>query len=428
MGRRIFIGPVEISGYFKNVAYGMRALGEDVTFVTFLTHHFGYGGENRSCLVDIIKWLSSRRAKTPRRLFFKKTFWVILNEIALVAYFVIAALKYDIFIFGFGQSLLRGNLDLPILRLLGKRIIFNMASGAELRPPYIDGAYHDGNGRPSLTVLKKLTNSSRSRIRKIEKYANVIIVAPYTSHFSSCCMVNSMAIGFPFSVEFSNNIGSVKKEPIRVLHSPSNPVAKGTEVIRVVVNRLIDNGYNIDYIELIGRSNADVLEALKNCDFVIDQLYSDTPLAGFANEAAWFGKPAVVGGYGLRELRNYVPEGMFPPSQICHPDDLEAAVEQLIVDPVYRENLGEEARDFVKSKWSSERVAERYLRLINDDVPDSWILDPVDVSYLHGAGLSENRVKENIAELVQEYGVAVLQLSHRPDLERAFIEFSGLGS
>jgi len=43
--------------------------------------------------------------------------------------------------------------------------------------------------------------------------------------------------------------------------------------------------------------NHAVLEELGKCDFVIDQAFADYGMAGFATEAAWFGKTAVVGGY-----------------------------------------------------------------------------------------------------------------------------------
>ena len=71
--------------------------------------------------------------------------------------------------------------------------------------------------------------------------------------------------------------------------------------------------------------------------FEIDQVYCDTPMAGFATEAAWFGKPAVVGGYGFDYLKTYVPEGMWPPSKTCHPDKIENAIESLIVNKVERQ-------------------------------------------------------------------------------------------
>jgi len=117
---------------------------------------------------------------------------------------------------------------------------------------------------------------------------------------------------------------------------------------------------------------------------------------------------------------------MYPPSQICHPDDLESAVEQMIVDHDYRNSLGQKAYNFVQTQWTAEKIAERYLRLISGDIPGEWMLSPRDVIYLHGAGQAESQTKKNIQNLVGEYGVSALQLSHRPDLEQEFLAFAGL--
>ncbi len=86
--------------------------------------------------------------------------------------------------------------------------------------------------------------------------------------------------------------------PTRILHAPSHPRAKGTDRIRLAVESLRSKGYEIEYTELTNAANAEVLAHLHECDFVIDQLYSDTPMATFAAEAADVGRPSVVGGYG----------------------------------------------------------------------------------------------------------------------------------
>ena len=100
----------------------------------------------------------------------------------------------------------------------------------------------------------------------------------------------------------------------------------------------------------------------------------------------------------------------------------------LIMDVNYRRTLGVAAQTFVRDKWSAELVAEKYLKLIGGDIPENWWLDPKDVIYLQGCGQSEEQTKENIRRLVKAYGVKALQLSHRPHLEQAFLEFAGIKS
>jgi hypothetical protein len=177
-------------------------------------------------------------------------------------------------------------------------------------------------------------------------------------------------------------------------------------------------------VALVGRSPAEVRAAIRDCDFVVDELYSDTPMATFATEAAAEGKPAVVGLYGLDLLRSVTPPEMLPPVQACHPDDLDAAIEQLMVDVPYRLALGERAREFVTRMWSPAAVAERFRRLLIGHVPAEWLFDPGDVPYTHGWGLRESQARQSVREVIDGGGVVALQLSDKPRVEAAFVAFA----
>ena len=82
-------------------------------------------------------------------------------------------------------------------------------------------------------------------------------------------------------------------------------------------------------VVVTGRPNREVLAAIAASDFVIDQVYSDSPLAGFAAEAAALGRPAIVGGYAWDDLRRVTPAEVMPPSHVCRPEDLADAIRRL---------------------------------------------------------------------------------------------------
>jgi hypothetical protein len=214
---------------------------------------------------------------------------------------------------------------------------------------------------------------------------------------------------------------------VRILHAPSRPEAKGTTRIRAAVASLLANGHHIELVEIVNRPNADVLQELARCDLVVDEVWSDTPMAGFAAEAACYGKPAIVGGYGWDLLREMVPAERFPPSHICHPDALEAAIERLVVDAEYRCELGEQARHFVESRWTCRKVAEAYLELIEGNGLERWLRDPKGRLYLQGCGMDEQRVRQTVRAFIERGGRAALQIGDRPDWEDAFVRFAGLG-
>jgi hypothetical protein len=444
--KRIFVGPTEIAGFYRNLTLGLRALGVNCDYVTYNGHVFGYGGETvHSSLLKLVKWFNQFRGK-PHRGIIMRAIFAIPPELLAFAYFVTTLFRYDVFIFGACNSLLRANLDLPLLRLFRKVVIMNMMHGSDMRPPYIDGSYQsrDGTCLPTPKFLASTAAQKTQRIRYIERYASYVVGAPFSSsQFSTRRLINVLALGLPCQFEWilSSGIGEkstgtgmdrVDREavqtqrPVRILHAPSHPSAKGSPLIEQAISNLKAKGHQIEFVLLKDVPNREVLQEIEQCNFIVDQVYSDGQMAGLSAEAAWFGKPAVVGGYGFDYLKRFFVEGMMPPSKTCHPDDIEAAIAELIVNKDRCEQLGRRAQEFVHTKWSAERVAERFLRIVDGDIPADWWFDPESVVYLRGAGQSEDQTKKNIRQLVAAYGVGALQLSHRPALEKAFLQFAGI--
>lgn len=433
---KIFIGPQEIAGYYANLAKGFKQIGVGCDYITYTPHPFGYGGETKSPLLLRLASFFNQFCCKPNRSFILKVLIALPHEVLTIIWSFFAFFKYDVFIFGFGHSLIpRYNWDIPLLKRMGKIVIMNIAFGSDARPPYINGAYQSTNGsnQPTPDLLRSIARSKKNKVEFIEKNSSFVIGAPFsTSQFAGTKIINWFALGMPF-VEDNRTISlpptnykteGMPKQSLRILHSPSHPAAKGTPQILKAIQNLKEKSHSIELVLLHGRPHSKVIREIQHCDFVIDQIYSDTPMAGFATEAACFGKPAVVGGYGFDYLKNFVPEGMWPPSKTCHPDDIEQAIESLIVNREERLRLGTEARQFVYEKWNAAEVARRYLKIIEGDIPDEWWLDPRSVSYLEGGGQPLERSKQNIRRMVEQFGVESLQLSHRPELEQAFLEFA----
>jgi hypothetical protein len=432
---RILVGTEEIAGYYHNLCEGFKQLGVTHDLVIYRPHPFRYGDETQHpLLLRLARWFNQFRGK-PNRSVAVRVIFALLGEILQGLWALHAILRYDVFIFGFGSSLLRENIDLPILRKLGKTVVSNLAHGSEARPAFIGWVFQSQDGvSVAVDFLFSAAHRSKKRLVKHERYSNIVVGAPFsTTQFASFRMINAFALGLPIQVKGADenvtpdikmSASNTDARTIRILHSPSHPAAKGSPLIIQAIENLRQRGYVIEFTLIHGRPNKDVLAEIQRCDFVVDQIYSDTPMAGFATESAWFGKPAVVGGYGLDRLKQFVPEGMWPPSKTCHPDQIEQAIEEMIVDIEQRERLGREAQAFVRSKWNAAEVARRYLCLIEGNIPEEWWLNPKDVVYLEGGGQSMSKSQQTIRDLVAAYGVKSLQLSHRPDLQTAFLEFA----
>jgi hypothetical protein len=74
---------------------------------------------------------------------------------------------------------------------------------------------------------------------------------------------------FTFNINKYSNINNVK-----ILHAPSNPINKGTPLVRAALKKLELEGYSFDYIELQDVPNKVVLEHLASAHIVLNQFYS----------------------------------------------------------------------------------------------------------------------------------------------------------
>jgi hypothetical protein len=424
---RIFIGLQELAGYYTNLKKGFDEVGVETVFVNLCRDRFQYIEKDELLVVNILNYLGKQRLSVQQTNRLLSIGLMICCRFLKLLLFIWAMIRFDVFIFGFGSTFFQYH-ELPILKIFKKRIIY-MFHGSDCRPPFIDGgiiALHDKN--IPYDLLYSLTLQQKRHLLKIEQYADIIVSYPLYAHFLEKPFINSFLLGVPFVSHATPPSPQAQKQQntLRILHAPSDTKAKGTLVIQKTLTALTTKGHPIEYIELKDKPNKIVLAELANCDFVIDQLYSDTPMAGFATEAAFFGKPAVVGGYGWQEIEHLFASGHIPPSQRCHPKDLESAIEQLIVDQDYRRALGKKAKEFVEANWTSQKVAKRYLQLITGEFPPQWLYNPYDIHYLYGSGLSEQHVQQIVRTMIEAGGKDALQLSDKPELERLFVEFSSV--
>lgn len=424
----VFIGFTEISGYFHNLREGLEQQGYRCDFVELVPHPFGYGDASRECglIVSLIRAARARggRARSPvlRRLL------ALSSGLLMAPLFLSAVAKYDVFLFTYGNSFFAANLDLPLLRLLGKRIVMPFL-GSEVRPRYIDGFLEFSN----VEEMHASAQEQGKKIRFIERFVDVIINNPAAGHLLERPFVNFYCLGIPQGPGGQAGADSQESRPgadaagqppsgdrrVRILHTPSVRTGKGSDLIRTIVGRL-GARYPIEYTEVTNRPHAEVLELIRTSDLVIDQAYSDTPMAAFASEAAWFGVPAVVGGYYAAVIGDEVDEEFVPPSRFVLPEELESAAESLIADAVARRELGERARQFVRTRWSRAEVASRYACVIRGAIPQEWWFDPDRMTYLYGCGLSRERAEARISAMIEGYGPEALGLGDKKDLQERF--------
>lgn len=216
-----------------------------------------------------------------------------------------------------------------------------------------------------------------------------------------------------------------KNDQVRIVHAPSSPAAKGTQLIRNAVEEVKKRGVDIDFVELIDRTNQEVAGEIALADLVVDQTYSDTPMATFATEAAAYGRPSIVAGYELDQIRMQAPSGRVPPSIICKPSALADTIEKAARDQSFRREIGEAAQRFVRERWNPAAVAERVLAAARGELSDSKLQRPLPNPYVHGWGLDQERARAAIRAVVAFGGPGAL-LVDDDDTRARLLEFAEL--
>ena len=431
-GKTLFVGPQDIACFASRIAEGLAEGGAQVLLYRQVVEPFhpvmDYHPQVKLLFDRGIK--ASSKALTQN--FAAKCMARFKLGLFKVGAFLTALLKADACIFIGGRGFIGFPLDYWLLRLFGKKVI-HIYIGTASRPRYLSGFARDvlKAKRPPLKEIRKLAKRVKrqsARVKAISRFASIVIENPLCGHFHPKAFINYFQMGIPVGGYFEQPSDvQNNKDPnarTRIFHCPSAPEVKGTHAIDTAVENLKNNGHPLDYVKRSGIPHPEVLKEISKADFVIDQLYSDAPLAGFATEAVALGKNAVVGGYGWELLKQSLPAKLFPANATCHPNEIEALILSLMQFPEKSQQMAEEAKAFLSDEWSGLAFSKRVSMLLKDTIPTDWWIDPGQIRYMHGMGLSEEEVRSVLSLMIEFEGEPSLCLDHIPALRSAIVAFS----
>jgi hypothetical protein len=436
---KIFLGLFEIAGYYQNLQKGLKELGYTADFYTFKEHIFSYSHtQNYNIIFKLIK------AIELYKLHLTKYSWLpgfvsinidLLHKSLIKYFFYFCLYRYDVFILGYNSKFkdqigynhpkFKDFDELALLKKYKKKVIY-IYHGSDSRPPYMDGSLMGKSTGRNLLDCYELTIQAKNKIEEIEAHADYIINAKTTGQFHNRPFIEFLKIGIPYSFEHSR-LKFFPRPPgdeVRILHSPSNPEAKGSNIIIDTVNKLRSDGVNVSLKCIINQPNDVVIQNIIQSDIIIDQLYSDTPMAGFATEAAFFGKPVIVCGYYSRYMKSSLLPEEIPPTVYVSPDLLEENIMKLVSDKALRISMGQELKKFVESRWSLVEVARRFQKIIDNEIPEDWWVSPKSITYWEGCCIDRDRAKELIKDLCNTYGDGALNLDNNPNLKDILIRIN----
>ena len=417
--KTIFVGPQEIAGFLSRSATALADEGFNVIAFKQVQKKLHPARVEHPKIHWLFASLVESLSEAPTIV--RSTGLFLIKPLALFT----ALCKADACLFIGGKGFFNYPIDYYLLRLFGKRVV-HMYVGTSSRPRYLS-AYakkaldSDKSIANKFTAkLIKRTRRQQARVRATSRAANCIIENPLCSHFQTRPFVNYFKIGMPIRMneESSETDTETTTRKTRILHCPSRPKIKGTQRILETLTPEVLESLNAELIVLTGVSHSRVIGEIQKCDFIIDQLYSDSPLAGFAAEAASHHRVPIVGGYGWEYIRQTLDNEDIPPAMLCNPKDLLSAVEELCNDTSKRQQLTSGLKEFLnQGAWSAQAFASKLGRVLNNDVPDSWLVDPQTIRYKHGVGLSEDDAKGIIRKITELGGTESLLLRDKPELE-----------
>jgi glycosyltransferase involved in cell wall biosynthesis len=159
-----------------------------------------------------------------------------------------------------------------------------------------------------------------------------------------------------------------KGDKIKIFHSPNHTNIKGTRHFEKAINNLKAQGYNVELVFVQKRPNKEILELIRECDIVADQLiigwYAMTAL-----EAMCFAKPILC--YLDENLINtYEEAGILTREEIpfvnCNYLNVESQIKNLLDHPELIESLGIQSRKFVEKYHSLEYMGSIFDKINRD--------------------------------------------------------------
>lgn len=428
--KKVFLGTQEISGILLKIHKELDRRGIENTFLCFWEYAFAGKNDHEYKNKELDNYFKcvkrSKKCKEKNAVVGRKIA-LFLEMLSVLGIYIKALFHYDIFFFVYGQGIFRNTMYLKNLqdvefflyKLLKKKVIV-LFVGSDSRPPYCD-VYTD-----DLDKLRSEIEWNYKKVRRMEKYADVIIDNPANSFFHRKPFVQYTYFGNVVSDDdlAANMLDKHERdesEPVVIVHAPSDTVAKGTECIRQLMSELKKEGYSIEYDEITGVSHEEVIKHIGNADIVINQMYSDIPMSMLDTEAAINGVAVVTCGYFAEYYRDYMPSPL-PPTIYCHPSEIKENVIRLINDKNYRREVGKREKEFVTENWRDRVVVDKLLKMINGEIPDEVFFDPYKSEYLWGAVCSKENVVKMVSALIEKYGEGVLKLDDKPLLKDRYLK------
>jgi hypothetical protein len=267
--------------------------------------------------------------------------------------------KYEVIHSHFMITLSRCGWELKFLKRMGRRIVVHYR-GCEIRDRSLNMSLH-----PELNICQEcdysaycVSEESEKRRRVARRYGDAFLVTtPDLKEFIP------EAIHVPFftpeiSLKSNDESRRKKERGITVLHVTNHPGIEGTKEIQKVIEKLVEEGYGINFVYLKGLSHERVLRELSLADLSIGKMKMGY-YANFQIESLLLGVPAIT--YIRPEFMNEALEGSgFILTDL---DGLENTLKEYLDNPWKLEEKKRIARESILRVHDNVQIAKQLITI-----------------------------------------------------------------
>jgi len=285
------------------------------------------------------------------------------------AFFISSLFKYDVFHFH-SETFLgsKSSLDLRILKLLGKKIIFQYW-GCDIRLKTISQLSEAYSTCDDCIRICQNSRKLRDNLTHL-KFADFRV---YGGSDAIRMVPDALYIPLAVDLDYWHPADIIPEkyllpatDSVRILHPFENSSArgdqKGTKFIKTAVEELRQEGHAVEFIFLDNVPYEAMRYYYQQSDIVVVQLLMGT-YSGVSVEAMAMSKPVIC--YLNKDALRLLPKDT--PIVNADPGTVKEALRRLIMDKKLRENLGAKGRQHVEEHHDTLKLAQQYIDLYKKD-------------------------------------------------------------
>jgi len=199
------------------------------------------------------------------------------------------------------------------------------------------------------------------RLKSWSRYLKFAIVDPefyeYMKPYFEEVFIFRQPIGLD---EIECKVPDINNNLPTILHIPTEPKVKGTDLIIAACNRLKNEGYKFEFKLKRKLTQKELYKEIVNCDIYVDELRCGAH-GVTAVEAMCAGKPTLT--YIRNDLIAAYPAEM--PIINTSPDSIYDNLKKMITSPRLRHEVGGESRAYVEKYHDTKVVVDDLLQIYN---------------------------------------------------------------